>query len=141
MVVMSALSSFYVSLNRLFSRVSCLKLCAMALLFFGASEFSRSQQKGQYMPGQYGLNAGVEPDPGITYATVNVGYSANQLNDQHGEPTLKKPRTTCGRSRMFSSTFPQLRYSVRSWYSWSLSLPLQMDLLPVLNPEDLWDGV
>jgi hypothetical protein len=26
------------------------------------------QQKGQWLPGQFGLNAGVIPEPGITYA-------------------------------------------------------------------------
>ena len=28
-----------------------------------------AQQKGQYQPGHIRLNAGVLPDPGITYAT------------------------------------------------------------------------
>ena len=43
-----------------------------------------AQQKGQYVPGQYGLNAGVYPDPGITYANLTLNYSAGQLNDSGG---------------------------------------------------------
>ena len=45
-----------------------------------------AQQKGQYQPGQYGLNAGVLPDPGITYADINLNYSAGQLNFANGTP-------------------------------------------------------
>lgn len=43
-----------------------------------------AQQKGQWVPGQFGLNAGVIPDPGITYANLAVNYSAGQLNDSAG---------------------------------------------------------
>lgn len=43
-----------------------------------------AQQKGQYVPGQWGLNAGVLPDPGITYEEITVNYSANQLNNSNG---------------------------------------------------------
>src|ERR1700722_6857496 len=45
-----------------------------------------AQQKGQYQPGQFGLNAGVLPDPGITYADINLNYSADQLNFANGVP-------------------------------------------------------
>jgi hypothetical protein len=45
---------------------------------------TRAQQKGQWVPGQYGLNAGVIPDPGFTYANMAVNYSAGQLNDSNG---------------------------------------------------------
>jgi hypothetical protein len=45
---------------------------------------ARAQQKGQWVPGQYGLNAGVIPDPGFTYANMAVNYSAGQLNDSNG---------------------------------------------------------
>ena len=31
-----------------------------------------AQQNGQYQPGQYGLNAGILPDPGFTYADYNL---------------------------------------------------------------------
>jgi hypothetical protein len=38
-----------------------------------------AQQKGQYQPGEYGLNAGDLPAPGITYANFTFHYSAGQL--------------------------------------------------------------
>jgi hypothetical protein len=44
----------------------------------------QAQQKGQYVPGQYGLNAGVIPDPGFTYANLTLNYSAGQLNNSNG---------------------------------------------------------
>lgn len=43
-----------------------------------------AQQKGQWTPGQFGLNAGVIPDTGITYANLAMNYSAGQLNDSAG---------------------------------------------------------
>ena len=43
-----------------------------------------AQQKGQWVPGQFGLNAGSIPDPGITYANLALYYSADQLNDPAG---------------------------------------------------------
>ena len=45
---------------------------------------SRAQQKGQWVPGQYGLNAGAIPDPGITYANLALNYSASRLNNSSG---------------------------------------------------------
>jgi hypothetical protein len=45
-----------------------------------------AQQRGQYQPGQYGLNAGVLPDPGITYVNFNVNYNADRLNFANGTP-------------------------------------------------------
>ena len=44
----------------------------------------RPQQKGQYIPGQQGLNAGVLPDPGFTYANITINYSADTLKDASG---------------------------------------------------------
>jgi hypothetical protein len=49
---------------------------------------SPSQQKGQWVPGQFGLNAGVIPDPGITYANLALNYSSSQLNDSNGNRIL-----------------------------------------------------
>ena len=45
-----------------------------------------AQQHGQYQPGQYGLNAGIMPDPGISYGDYNLNYNANQLNLENGTP-------------------------------------------------------
>jgi len=50
---------------------------------------SLAQQKGQWVPGQFGLNAGVIPNPGITYANLAVNYSASQLNDSNGNRLLQ----------------------------------------------------
>ena len=44
------------------------------------------QQKGQWVPGQFGLNAGVIPAPGVTYANLALNYSAGQLNDSNNNP-------------------------------------------------------
>jgi hypothetical protein len=38
-----------------------------------------AQQKGQWVPGQYGLNAGGISDPGLTYQNLALNYSASQL--------------------------------------------------------------
>jgi hypothetical protein len=48
-----------------------------------------AQQKGQWAPGQFGLNAGVIPDPGITYANLAMNYSAGQLNNSNGNRILQ----------------------------------------------------
>jgi hypothetical protein len=56
-----------------------------ACLLFGGALAVSAQQKGQWVPGQFGLNAGVIPDPGITYANLAVNYSAGQLNDASGD--------------------------------------------------------
>jgi hypothetical protein len=44
----------------------------------------QAQQKGQWVPGQMGLNAGVTPDAGFTYSNMAMNYSAGQLNDSSG---------------------------------------------------------
>ncbi len=46
-----------------------------------------AQQKGQYLPGQFGLNAGVMPEPGFTYANITINYSADTLKDANGNTT------------------------------------------------------
>src|SRR5579872_479699 len=57
--------------------------------FFFVALPSLAQQKGQWVPGQFGLNAGVIPDPGITYANLAVNYSADRLNDSNGNKILQ----------------------------------------------------
>jgi hypothetical protein len=59
-------------------------LLASACFILACALPSMAQQKGQWVPGQFGLNAGVIPDPGITYANLAVNYSASQLNDSNG---------------------------------------------------------
>ena len=51
---------------------------------FGGLIVTTAQQKGQWVPGQGGLNAGVLPDPGITYANLSINYSASTLKDGKG---------------------------------------------------------
>src|SRR5208282_5214577 len=57
------------------------------VLCYTATGFA--QQKGQWVPGQFGLNAGVIPDPGITYANLALSYSASQLNGPNGNRILQ----------------------------------------------------
>jgi hypothetical protein len=61
-----------------------LKTAVIACIFLGGASSALAQQKGQWVPGQYGLNAGVIPDPGITYANLALNYSAGRLNDSNG---------------------------------------------------------
>jgi hypothetical protein len=50
---------------------------------------SVGQQKGQWVPGQFGLNAGVIPHPGVTYANLALNYSASQLYGPNGNRILQ----------------------------------------------------
>jgi hypothetical protein len=56
----------------------------LACLFMLWVSSASAQQKGQWVPGQVGLNAGVIPDPGFTYANLALSYSAGQLNNSSG---------------------------------------------------------
>jgi hypothetical protein len=55
----------------------------VSIFVFGAMPV-KGQQKGQYIPGQYGLNAGVLPDLGFTYANMTINYSADTLKNSNG---------------------------------------------------------
>ena len=66
------------------------KFVVLVCILLPGSRSLMAQQKGQYQPGQYGLNAGVLPDPGITYADLNLNYNAGQLNFANGNPTRFK---------------------------------------------------
>ena len=70
------------------SRVNPITI-ALAFIVVGFASPLLGQQKGQWVPGQFGLNAGVIPDPGITYANLAVNYSASQLNDSSGNKLLQ----------------------------------------------------
>ena len=65
------------------SRIKVGPLSLICILLVCVSPL-RAQQKGQWVPGQYGLNAGVIPDPGFTYANLTLNYSASQLNASNG---------------------------------------------------------
>ena len=51
----------------------------------------QAQQKGQYVPGQFGLNAGILPSPGFTYANMNINYDTSTINDASGNAVNPKP--------------------------------------------------
>lgn len=61
-----------------------LGLSVFLCIFLLSASSTYGQQKGQYIPGQYGLNAGVLPDPGLTYANLTVNYSADTLKNASG---------------------------------------------------------
>ncbi len=61
-----------------------LGIVILAGFFLGGASSASAQQKGQWVPGQFGLNAGVIPDPGVTYANLALNYSATQLNGPNG---------------------------------------------------------
>lgn len=65
---------------RVSSRINPI-LLTLALIAFAFASPLLGQQKGQWVPGQFGLNAGVIPEPGITYANLALNYSASRLND------------------------------------------------------------
>jgi hypothetical protein len=44
----------------------------------------RAQQKPQWMPGQMGLNAGILPSPGFTYANISIGYYSSSFIGANG---------------------------------------------------------
>jgi hypothetical protein len=61
-----------------------LETAVLACILLGGASSALAQQKGQWVPGQFGLNAGVIPEPGITYANLALNYSSSRLNDSSG---------------------------------------------------------
>jgi hypothetical protein len=61
-----------------------LEIIVLVCMFLGGALSALAQQKGQWVPGQFGLNAGAIPDPGVTYANLALNYSASQLNGPNG---------------------------------------------------------
>ncbi len=59
-------------------------LILLACVVLGCAVTSMAQQKAQWIPGQSGLNAGVLPEPGLTFANLTVNYSASTLNNAQG---------------------------------------------------------
>ena len=62
------------------------KCAVLVCVLLSGGQSLMAQQKGQYQPGQFGLNAGVLPDPGISYVDLNLNYSASRLNFANGQP-------------------------------------------------------
>jgi hypothetical protein len=61
------------------------RLTVLVCVFVFSAVSTNAQQKGQYIPGQQGLNAGVLPDPGFTYANLTLNYSADTLKNANGK--------------------------------------------------------
>ena len=72
------------------------RLAVLVCILLAISSSLMAQQKGQYQPGQFGLNAGVLPDPGISYVDINLNYNAGQLNFANGTPVKARARITSG---------------------------------------------
>ena len=66
-----------------------LETFVLVCIFLGSVPSASAQQKGQWVPGGLGLNAGVIPEPGITYANLALNYSADRLNDSSGNRLLQ----------------------------------------------------
>src|SRR5215472_8322155 len=56
----------------------------VVLVFLLFSRPLLAQQKGQWLPGQVGLNAGIMPNPGVTVVNIDLNYSAGTLNNGSG---------------------------------------------------------
>ena len=66
------------------NQVKCqLRTLLLMVLGLTCSLPSSAQQKGQYTPGQYGLNAGpaLLPPPGFTFSNMDLNYSADTLKN------------------------------------------------------------
>jgi len=68
-------------------------ISVFACIFLAGVSCAWAQQKGQWVPGQFGLNAGAIPAPGVTYANLALNYSASQLNGPNGN-SLNVPGVT-----------------------------------------------
>jgi hypothetical protein len=56
----------------------------LAILILGCAGPLAGQQKPQWAPGQVGLNAGILPSPGFTYANISLNYNAGTYNGANG---------------------------------------------------------
>jgi hypothetical protein len=56
----------------------------LTLFFLSCALPLIGQQKPQWMPGQMGLNAGILPSPGFTYANISIGYYSSAFNGASG---------------------------------------------------------
>ena len=58
---------------------------ALALFLLNSALPLRGQQKPQWLPGQMGLNSGILPAPGFSYANITVGYFSSAFNGPSGK--------------------------------------------------------
>ncbi|HYX53608.1 MAG TPA: transporter [Candidatus Limnocylindrales bacterium] len=52
-----------------------------------ASTLAIAQQKGQYVTGQFGLDSGLLPEPGLTYTNMSLHYNSDTLRNANGSNT------------------------------------------------------
>ncbi len=69
------------------------ELTVFAFLLVVSAVPAQEQQKGQYIPGQQALNAGVPIDPGFTHANLIVNYSVETLTNANGNSVLAQAPT------------------------------------------------
>jgi hypothetical protein len=63
--------------SRIFIVITAILICLPISRVF-------AQQKPQWMPGQVGLNAGISPQPGFTFANITTYYTADTFNGPNG---------------------------------------------------------
>ena len=68
-----------------------LKLSLILMTAMTGAFSLHAQQKGQYVPGQFGLNAGILPSPGFTYTNMEINYSTDSFNNPSGNAVPPKP--------------------------------------------------
>jgi hypothetical protein len=70
-----------------------IRILALILLFLSIllALPAFAQQKGQYVPGQFGLNAGILPPPGFTYQNMEINYDTSTFNNANGSAVPPKP--------------------------------------------------
>ena len=90
------------------------KFAVLICIALSISSSLMAQQHGQYQPGQYGLNAGIMPDPGFTYGDYNLNFNAHQLNLENGTPVKTTGTYNVWAWRTSSFMFPSSRFSERS---------------------------
>jgi len=71
-------------MRKAFGRSFWLAVAIVAVLALGGARVS-AQERGQYLPGFRGLNSGIQPPPGFTYANYFFWYPADRLNDRDGD--------------------------------------------------------
>jgi hypothetical protein len=79
----------YVGKAKITVRLKLSPLIALCAALAGVVPLG-AQQKGQYMPGQFGLNAGILPSPGFTYTNMEINYNTDRLNNPSGNAVPPK---------------------------------------------------
>ena len=84
-------------------------LIAFCIVLVGGLPLA-AQQKGQYIPGQVGLNAGILPSPGFTYVNMELNYDTSTINDAAGNAISAKPNLNLWVIENFYYYVPNTRF-------------------------------